>query len=214
LGRADRQMKINGQRIDPIFVEQCIETVAHVKRSIVFSIRDSHDRHQLVAVYEDAEHVQPSAIRAALSERLPTGFIPTAIIRVDQIPVTHRGKPDFEALSRIAHDHWNFKSTVSQDGMINDAEGVGLFLQQKWDELLPAGRCDADLSVFDQGADSVILLKVISAISDRYGIRLNIGFLIKHVTLNIQLSALLDLLKNNTLNNESDKSYQINLHIF
>jgi acyl carrier protein len=98
--------------------------------------------------------------------------------------------------------------------MINDAEGVGLFLQQKWDELLPASRCDADLSVFDQGADSVILLKVISAISDRYGIRLNIGFLIEHVTLNMQLSSLLELLTNNTLNNESANSDQINLHIF
>jgi acyl-coenzyme A synthetase/AMP-(fatty) acid ligase/acyl carrier protein len=214
LGRADRQMKINGQRIDPIFVEQCIETVAHVKRSIVFSIRDATDRQLLVAVYEDAEHVQPSAIRAALSERLPTGFIPTAIIRVDQIPVTHRGKPDFEALSRIVHDQWNLKSNISQDVMINDAEGVGLFLQQKWDELLPASRCDADLSVFDQGADSVILLKVISAISDRYGIRLNIGFLIEHVTLNMQLSSLLELLSNTTLNNESTNPDQINLHIF
>jgi hypothetical protein len=214
LGRADRQMKINGQRIDPVFVEQCIETVAHIKRSIVFAIRDATERQQLVAVYEEAEHVQPSAIRAALSERLPAGFIPTAIIRVDQIPVTHRGKPDFEALGRIVHDQWNLKSTIRQDGMINDPAGVGLFLQQKWNELLPTGRCDAVLSVFDQGADSVMLLKVISAISDRFGIRLNIGFLLQHVTLNLQLSALLDLLKNNTLSNESDKPDQINLHIF
>lgn len=213
-GRADRQVKINGQRIDPVFVEQYIESIENIKRSIVFAVRDGHGRQQLAAIYEAFENVLPINIRGALSERLPAGFIPTVIIRVDQIPATHRGKPDFEAMERIVHEHWDANKADQKGGSIHDDTGVGLFLQQKWAALLPGGGCVAGRSIFDQGADSIMLLKIISAITDRFKISLNVGFLLQHVTLDAQTAALLEMMKKTTLKDASGHSDQINIHFF
>lgn len=214
LGRADRQMKINGQRIDPVFIEQCIETIDNIMRSIVFTIRDINDGQRLAAVYACTKDVQPSHIRAVLSDILPAGFIPAGIFRVDEIPLTHRGKPDFEALERIVHEQWGMNKVAEEEGLVSDESGIGLFLHQKWVTMLPGGRCDACCSIFDQGADSVMLLKMVSAISDRFGVRINIGFLLKHVTLKEQTSALLELMKDASPVHVPGISSDIHAHIF
>jgi acyl-coenzyme A synthetase/AMP-(fatty) acid ligase len=214
LGRADRQMKINGQRIDPVFIEQYMETLEGIDRSIVFAIHKENVGQQLVAVYQGSEHIAPSAIRSYLSDRLPAGHYPSGIFKVDNIPVTPRGKPDLNALEKFVREQWTMTSDDYALSQVDQEDPIRQFLQDSWIALLPTSSCDPARSVFDQGADSVMLIKMASLISDKLNLRINIAFLLEHPTLNAQSTALREMMHAASKENISELHDQDSRHFF
>ena len=214
LGRADRQMKINGQRIDPVFIEQYMETLEGIDRSIVFAIHKENVGQQLVAVYQGAEHITPSVIRSYLSDRLPAGHHPSGIFKINNIPVTPRGKPDLNALEKFVREQWAMTSDDHALSHGDQEDPILQFLHESWMEKLPTGSCDPARSVFDQGADSVILIKMASLISDKLNLRINIAFLLEHPTLYGQSTALRDMIHAASKENISDLDDQYSRHFF
>lgn len=214
LGRVDRQMKVNGQRIDPVFIEQCMETLEGIDRSIVFAIQKENVGQQLVAIFVGAEYISPSVIRSHLADRLPAGHQPSGIFRVENIPVTPRGKPDLNALENFVRAHWAMTRDELALTYDPQQDPIRQFLHEAWAALLPTGHCDPERSVFDQGADSVMMLKMISAMSDRLNVRLNIAFLLQHPTLTGQSIALRRMMETASMDSMTDRHDQEALHIF
>lgn len=214
LGRADRQMKINGLRIDPVFIEQCMETLEGVERSLVFSIHDEGSGQHLVAMYEGAAAIPATEIRSILSRRLPSGHIPSGIFHIERIPLTQRGKPDYRSLEAFVRALWEDRREPATEFTTENADPILAFLQETWATLLPSGNCDPGRSVFDQGADSVMLLKVISLIADKYERRLSLAFLLRHPTLIMQASALQELMRTSSLQSDAIGQEDLRLHLF
>lgn len=97
-GRADRQLKIRGHRIEPAEVERRIEELLPVRACRVVR-RDDPAGPQLVAfcVPRQAGDTLPGA-DATLRAALPGYQVPAAVIPVAAFPVTAQGKLDERAL--------------------------------------------------------------------------------------------------------------------
>ena len=97
LGRRSRMVKIAGKRLNPAEVEQALLETADVSGAFVAEVRENGGRLRLAAVVATGREVRELA--AALRERLPSWKIPTRWIRVEALPLTARGKPDYRTLA-------------------------------------------------------------------------------------------------------------------
>jgi non-ribosomal peptide synthetase component F len=104
LGRADRQVKINGFRVEPAEIEAVLRAVPGVADAAVVATTAS-DRvtlHGFVA----ATDVDPAALVATLRERLAAGLPPrsrpSSLVVLDRLPTLPGGKIDLLALTRLA----------------------------------------------------------------------------------------------------------------
>ena len=106
LGRADRQIKVNGVRIEPAEIEAVIRTDPRVTDAVAvlssgtaapelfgFALSDDPDTAELVA-----------ALRRRLAQALPTAARPARLIVLTAFPMLSSGKIDLAALSRWARD--------------------------------------------------------------------------------------------------------------
>jgi acyl-coenzyme A synthetase/AMP-(fatty) acid ligase len=100
LGRVDRQMKINGVRIDPLIVEQCIESHERVLSCMVTDAV-YHDRTMLTAAYVSQDGLESESLRRHVNASLPASQQPSVFLRFDSLPKTGRGKPALAELRRM-----------------------------------------------------------------------------------------------------------------
>jgi aryl carrier-like protein len=95
LGRLDQQVKIRGYRIEPGEIEAALLAESGVKAAAVV-VRESHGRKRLVA-YVVGEATAEN-LRACLQARLPDYLVPSAIVKLETLPLNATGKVDRAAL--------------------------------------------------------------------------------------------------------------------
>ncbi|MEU2509984.1 amino acid adenylation domain-containing protein [Streptomyces sp. NPDC007863] len=100
LGRTDRQVKIRGNRIELGEVEAALAALPGVGRAAVV-VRDG----ALLGYAVPAPDAAPDggapdgeALRAALAGALPAAMVPSAVVTLDELPLTPSGKLDQNAL--------------------------------------------------------------------------------------------------------------------
>ncbi|MFF5469330.1 amino acid adenylation domain-containing protein [Streptomyces achromogenes] len=96
LGRVDRQVKINGVRIEPGEIEAALEAHPAVGGAAVVPV-EAPGGGTALAAYVRAPKV-PDGLRDHLAERLPGTHVPSVLIAVDRFPATSSGKLDRAAL--------------------------------------------------------------------------------------------------------------------
>ncbi|CAH0231879.1 AMP-binding protein [Roseomonas sp. CECT 9278] len=99
LGRIDRQVKVNGNRVDPAEVEAALRALPGVADAAVLA-RQAGMRTELVAVAATA--ASAAALRPLLAARLPGHAVPARIITLPSLPLLPGGKPDLQALGALA----------------------------------------------------------------------------------------------------------------
>ncbi|WP_432102048.1 amino acid adenylation domain-containing protein [Streptomyces sp. bgisy091] len=124
-GRADRQVKIRGHRVEPAEVErQVVDVLADVRSCRVLARPDSSGTSlELIAFCVLPEEVTDAGPAAARERRSPSALLatlraalvpyqrPAHLVVVDRFPTTERGKLDERALMELAPD-----SVRSPDG--------------------------------------------------------------------------------------------------
>ncbi len=104
LGRADRQVKINGVRVEPAEVEAVLRAEPGVTDAAILAVAGPGGTvlHGFVA----APGVAPAALQAALRDRLaaalPMAFRPARLTVLDRLPTLPSGKLDQVALRALA----------------------------------------------------------------------------------------------------------------
>jgi amino acid adenylation domain-containing protein len=104
LGRIDHQVKIRGFRVELEEIETALAVLPGVREAVVTMREDRADlpgdHRRLVAyvVPEAGSAPNPSALRAALAEKLPDFMVPAAFVELASIPLTPSGKADRAAL--------------------------------------------------------------------------------------------------------------------
>jgi len=96
VGRADRQLKIRGVRVEPDEVERALCAHPAVREAAVVG-RDGAAGTELVAFV--AGGAAPDELRSFLRERLPEQLVPALVVAVDGLPRLPSGKPDRVALA-------------------------------------------------------------------------------------------------------------------
>lgn len=102
VGRADTQVKIRGQRVEPTEVEQVMRGHDEVDNVAVASLHDPDQGNQLIAyVVPRSARADLRSIRAYLAERLPSYMVPSYIVLVPTLPLLESGKADRAGLRTV-----------------------------------------------------------------------------------------------------------------
>jgi amino acid adenylation domain-containing protein len=98
VGRADRQVKVRGVRVEPAEVEAALERHPDVRRA---AVKPAAGTAGLAAFYlpQGGTEIPAPRLREHLRGLLPPAAIPDLLIPVDTFPVTRTGKIDYSALS-------------------------------------------------------------------------------------------------------------------
>jgi len=104
LGRVDRQVKINGVRIEPAEIEAVLRTEPRVTDAAVVAVPGpgSVTLHGFVASLEPDHAALVAALRSRLAASLPMTLRPSKLTVLPQLPSLPIGKTDVNALARLA----------------------------------------------------------------------------------------------------------------
>ncbi|QDY07790.1 amino acid adenylation domain-containing protein [Micromonospora sp. HM134] len=101
LGRADRQVKVRGFRVETAEVEAVLRGHPQVRDVVVTAVSDGeHDDVRLVGyvVGEPGAAQAPAGLSAYARRFLPAHMVPAVFVALPQLPRTSRGKLDLRAL--------------------------------------------------------------------------------------------------------------------
>lgn len=99
VGRADDQVKVRGQRVEPAEVEAVLRSHPGVANAAVVGTPDPDQGAVLVAyVVPEGDEVPPERLRDHLAARLPDFMVPAHLASVPALPLLGSGKVDRKAL--------------------------------------------------------------------------------------------------------------------
>jgi hypothetical protein len=97
LGRADRQVKLRGRRIEPGEIEAALERHPAVTAAAVILAGDPQGDGRLVGYLQPAD-VDLESVRAHAREHLPYWLVPADLVPLGALPRNANGKVDHKAL--------------------------------------------------------------------------------------------------------------------
>jgi natural product biosynthesis luciferase-like monooxygenase protein/amino acid adenylation domain-containing protein/FkbM family methyltransferase len=160
LGRIDRQVKVRGFRIELGEVESALGGCAGVASALVEVRREA-----LVGYFVPAPgtEVTVEALRSALREKLPEYMVPTALVRLDALPLTSSGKVNREALPEPqAEAGGNGEPFAAPRGPVEEG------LASLWCELLGLARVGVHDDFFALGGHSLMATRLLSRVRDAF----------------------------------------------
>ena len=161
LERTDDQVKIRGFRVEIGEVEQALLRVPGVTAAVVLARREPDGRAWLTGYVVGTP---PPDLRSALAESLPPYLVPSAFVRLAELPLTAHGKVDRRALPAPTRDDLVGAGYVAPRDPTEEA------LARIWSEVLAMPRVGVHDDFFRLGGDSIVSLKVISRVKRAFGI--------------------------------------------
>ncbi|MBN8605892.1 MAG: non-ribosomal peptide synthetase [Caulobacterales bacterium] len=161
VGRNDRQVKLNGKRVELDEIEALLRMDDEVADAAAILREDTPGIKRLAAYLKPVEQPAPPAFGAAVIERLkthaPAHLIPSDVVVMETFPLTPAGKLDRKALPAPRLD---FKPLETND----DTERT---LAEIWREVLGVGAVGLDDNFFDLGGTSLLLIRVHAKIQEK-----------------------------------------------
>jgi len=176
LGRSDVQLKLRGQRIEPGEIESALLADPSVREAVVSTRPGPSGDPRLVAWVVPAEgaRVEPGALRDAVARRLPRALVPSAIVAVDALPLAPGGKVDRAALPDPAAADDEFTELFSP---------TEIELADLWREVLGVEKVGANDDFFALGGHSLMAVRLMARIRERFGRELPLAELFRSPTL-------------------------------
>jgi acyl carrier protein len=168
LGRLDDQVKIRGVRVEPAEVATVLSAHANVGNCHVGTIRSDDDELQLVAWVVRAQgcSITANELRAHLTNRLPTAFVPAHFVFLSELPLTPNGKLDRKALPS-PESETKSAYTAPRNPMEQQ-------LAEIWREVLKLDRVGVHDNFFDLGGHSLIAMDLVAQIRLTFNVELSL----------------------------------------
>lgn len=179
LGRLDRQCKINGVRIDPLIVEQCIESFAEVETCVVSSV-EQNGISILVAAYLSQSEFGLDDLRNHISGLLPLSHQPSVLLRFESLPKTDRGKLALGEIDLMIRDRLAVNGRIEGLPLQTPTEYA---LAEIWAELLNIKVSWRESDFFNMGGHSLSVLQLIERIRSLWSVSIDISAVFMHSSL-------------------------------
>ena len=171
-GRADRQLKVRGFRVEPGEIESVLAGHPDVAQVAIVVTGQGPGGTRLAAYYTltggtpgDAVHHEPSAacLRRFLRARLPDYMIPAAFVALDQMPLTPDGEPAWDALGHP-------RISAPRDGKEERLTPAQAGMSYLWSTLLRQEQVRLDDDFFALGGDSLLAAEMLARARVMFGI--------------------------------------------
>ncbi|HSU16594.1 AMP-binding protein [Longimicrobium sp.] len=194
LGRVDRQVKINGHRVELEHVAAALRAHAGVQDAVAFLVeRDTRPR--LVAAYLAAGAVDEAGVVNDLRARVPGYMVPARLVRFEEFPLNPNGKVDVARLEAAVAGALARRDALP--GHAGEPPGPGAgdpvrrHVREAWRMHLRHGRFGDETDFFAAGGDSITAIQVISELQVR-GYRLTPARFLGHPTVRGLVEAIRD----------------------
>ena len=169
LGRVDNQVKVRGYRIELGEIEATLASDPSVKSCAVLVREDEPGNKQLVGYVVPREGSSPTveSLRQSLKQKLPEYMVPAHFVFLDSIPLTQNGKVDRKALP--APSFGNVPTEGESGEPRTETEKA---LAEIWSKLLKVERIGIHDDFFDFGGHSLMAMKLVSQIEERFGMNM------------------------------------------
>ena len=188
IGRKDHQVKIRGYRIELGELEAILEEHPDVRHAAV-TVQEVEGDARITAYFVPKESGESLAqeLRIWAKTKLPQYMVPTTFVQVDRMPLTANGKVDRGALPESAGDH--YFSSFQKDDIEQNLVSI-------WKALLGRDDVGVDDDFFESGGHSLLAVKVMQRVEQRFGVKLPIVTVFHSPTVRLLANKLRDTLRN------------------
>ncbi len=173
IGRADSQVKLRGFRIELGEIEAALTAqdgiaqaaaVVHEGRLIAYTVPASPQRPP-----------DPAALKRALARQLPDYMVPTLFVSLTEMPRSPSGKLDRKALPVPGIS----AGTQQLDHSLTEEVLISMFCEL----IQTADEIDVEANIFELGADSLMVAKIVAQVRSSFGIDLPLTAMFETTTI-------------------------------
>lgn len=151
-GRADRQIKVRGYRVELGEIEVAARAASGVVDAAAFAERVNGEVITTVVYTGDAD---PDAIRRDLTDRVPAWVVPHRILQSDVLPTTTNAKADVAALLASV-------AAASGTGTGTELGALTSALVAEFAAVVPAGALGPSSDFYSLGGDSMSSIRLVA----------------------------------------------------
>jgi acyl carrier protein len=134
-------------------------------RDAAVSLHEAPEKTLVAYVVVEENSTDAKELRQHLRDRVPDFMVPSAIMELDQLPLTRNGKLDRSRLPAPVFD-------AQQETFVAPRTPTEESLAQIWSEVLNVERVGVNDNFFDLGGHSLLATQVFSRMQDVFGIEL------------------------------------------
>jgi amino acid adenylation domain-containing protein len=168
VGRRDHQVKVHGYRIELGEIEAALRRQDGIGQAVVTVRNEEPNGKRLIAYVVESPGTKATSedeLWTALRREIPTYMMPSLILRIAELPFTHNGKVDRNALP-APETIWQQKD---YEPPVTEME---IEIAAMWKDLLKVERVGRNDDFFELGGHSLLGLQLITQIHARFGIEL------------------------------------------
>ncbi|MFA0963354.1 amino acid adenylation domain-containing protein [Roseivirga sp. BDSF3-8] len=174
LGRRDRQVKINGVRIELNEIDQAVLAIPGVEETYVNTIKDADGNPQIICYYKSPEEIED--IRTNLEKSLNAYVLPSYVIHLEDFPLNANGKIDKKALPTPE------EVILGKDFKL-PKEGTETQIANIWKKELKLQQIGRDHTFYQVGGNSLRAMKIAGDIQQEMGLEIKLTDLFVYPTI-------------------------------
>jgi arthrofactin-type cyclic lipopeptide synthetase C len=165
LGRKDFQEKVRGVRVNLANIEAEFGLIPGVREAVAAVKSDPNGQNQIAVYYTEADDRPVSLVDAwtHLQERLDGSPLPSALIKLDRLPLNANGKVDRRALP------YPHKTRLLSNPAAPPRNQTELELVAIWKEILCIDQIGVDDSFLELGGDSLQVMRMLNRALQVFG---------------------------------------------
>jgi len=175
IGRADRQCKVRGYRIEPGHIENTILDFDEIDQCRVLATTNA-----LTAFIVSRQAIPFDRLRSFLESQLPGYMVPNRFTALEKLPITANGKVDNQALrAMLAND-----LTKKNFRQVRDL--TELKLTRIWEEILGLPLPGIREDFFHLGGHSLLAVRLVWLIEQEFDVSVPLAAFYSHPTIEAQ----------------------------
>ncbi|EFP96133.1 amino acid adenylation domain-containing protein [Vibrio caribbeanicus] len=181
LGRADRQVKVNGVRVELNEVEQALISIEGIGDVAVTSPRNSRGEVEIVCYHTG--DLKSDEIRNELSLIINKELIPSFFIKMDSLPLNNNGKTDRNRLPPPRQ--------LLSDAEVSKLNELEEKIKSFFVDITGFSNVNKITSFLDIGGNSIKIMDLISRVYREFGVNVNFREVLENSSI-YKLSALVE----------------------